>query len=133
MASRQMGKQVIKTAADQLRSHTILSEYRDAVSSDRTPGHMAVSYGVTLGASGWNAEETAAAFLYHTTAGFVSAAMRLCSLGQFEGQRLLGAWLPLIDRISREVRPDERMSSWSPIQDIYAMRHGHLEWRLFRS
>lgn len=133
LASRQMGRQVMKIAADQLRGKTVLAEYRDAMEADRTPGHLAVCFGLTMGASGWNAEEAAAAFLYQTAVGFVSAAMRLCSIGQREGQRVLGEWLPLIDRISREVDADAPLSSWSPIQDIYAMRHGHLEWRLFRS
>jgi urease accessory protein len=124
---------VIRVAADQLRTRPILTDYRDEVESERAPGHLAVTFGLTLGASGWSPEETAAAFLYHTAIGFVSAAMRLNPIGQQEGQRILGEWLPLIDRISREVDRDERMSSWSPIQDIYSMRHGSLEWRLFRS
>jgi urease accessory protein len=133
LASRQMGRQVMKVAADQLRSEIVLAEYRDAVEAGRTPGHLAVSFGLTLGSCGWNGEQTAAAFLYQTVAGFVSAAMRLSPIGQREGQRVLGEWLPLIDRISREVGTEIPMSSWSPIQDIYAMRHGRLEWRLFRS
>ncbi len=132
-ASRQMGRQVIRIAADQLRSKRILQDYLEAVEDDQTPGHLAVSFGLTLGASGWNAQETVAAFLYQTAVGMVSAAMRLCPIGQREGQRLLGDWLPLIDRISREISPNTRINSWSPIQDIYAMRHGRLEWRLFRS
>lgn len=133
VASRQMGRQVLKVAADQLRDKPVVEAYRDAVEANRAPGHLAVSFGLTLGTCGWNAQETAAAFLYQTAAGFVSAAMRLSPLGQFEGQRVLGEWLPLIDRISREVEETMPMSSWSPIQDIYAMRHGRLEWRLFRS
>jgi urease accessory protein len=133
MASRQMGRQVIRVAADQVKAKPILSEYRDAVESDRAPGHLAVTFGLTLGVCGWSSEETAAAFLYQTAVGFVSAAMRLSPLGQHEGQRILGEWLPLIERISREVNVDDVMSSWSPIQDIYSMRHGSLEWRLFRS
>lgn len=133
VASRQMGRQVLKIASDQLRDQPVINAYRDAVEADRAPGHLAVSVGLTLGACGWTAQETAAAFLYQTAVGFVSAAMRLSPLGQFEGQRVLGEWLPLIDRISREVDETMPMNSWSPIQDIYAMRHGRLEWRLFRS
>lgn len=133
LASRQMGRQVIKVAADQLRDKTVLRDYLDAVGADRTPGHLAVSFGLTLGACGWKGEETVAAFLYQTAVGFVSASMRLLPIGQNEGQRVLGEWLPLIDRISREISLGIPMSSWSPIQDIYAMRHGRLEWRLFRS
>lgn len=133
LASRQMGRQVIKVAAGQLRGKTVLRDYLDAVKADRTPCHLAVSFGLTLGACGWKGQETVAAFLYQTAVGFVSASMRLLPIGQNEGQRVLGEWLPLIDRISREISTEIPMSSWSPIQDIYAMRHGCLEWRLFRS
>lgn len=133
MASRQMGRQVIRVAADQMRAKSILNEYRDEVEADRAPGHLAVTFGLTMGSCGWNPEETAGAFLYQTAVGFISSAMRLSPIGQHEGQRILGEWLPLIERISREVGLDTAMSSWSPIQDIYAMRHGSLEWRLFRS
>jgi urease accessory protein len=133
MASRQMGRQVIRVAADQITGKPVLSEYHDEVESDRAPGHLAVTFGLTLGACGWSSEETTVAFLYQTAVGFVSAAMRLSPIGQHEGQRILGEWLPVIERISREVDSDAGMSSWSPIQDIYSMRHGSLEWRLFRS
>ena len=133
LASRQMGRQVIRVAADQIRATPFLSTYCDEVEADRSPGHLAVAFGLTMGTCGWSPEETAAAFLYHTAVGFISAAMRLSPIGQYEGQRILGEWLPLIERISREVDPDTVMSSWSPVQDIYAMRHGSLEWRLFRS
>src|SRR5574341_949268 len=61
LASRQMGRQVIKVAADQLRGKTVLRDYLDAAGADRTPGHLAVSLGLTLGACGWNEEETLAA------------------------------------------------------------------------
>lgn len=133
LASRQMGRQVIRVAADQIRAKPLLSEYCNEVDADRAPGHLAVTFGLTLGTCGWSPEETAAAFLYQTAVGFISAAMRLNPVGQHEGQRILGEWLPLIERISRGVDVDTMMSSWSPIQDIYAMRHGSLEWRLFRS
>lgn len=133
MASRQMGRQVIRVAADQIKAKSILTAYRDEVESARAPGHLAVTFGLTLGVCGWGSEEAAVAFLYQTAAGFVSAAMRLTPLGQHEAQRILGEWLPLIERISKESDSSEAMSSWSPIQDIYSMRHGSLEWRLFRS
>jgi urease accessory protein len=133
LASRQMGRQVIRVAADQIRGKPILAAYRDEIESERAPGHLAITFGLTLGAAGWSREDTAAAFLYQTAVGFVSAAMRLSPLGQHEGQRILGEWLPLIERISRETNTGDVMSSWSPVQDIYAMRHGVLEWRLFRS
>jgi urease accessory protein len=133
LASRQMGRQVIKIAAEQAEAKAIVKNYFAVVEAGETPGHFAVSLGVTLGASGWKSEETVAAFLYQTVVGFVSAAMRLLPIGQRQGQRVLDGWLPLIGQISRQTRTGAELSSWSPVQDIYAMRHGRLEWRLFRS
>ncbi len=132
LASRQMGRQVMKIAAEQLAGKTVLRDYLAAMEREEAPGHLPVCLGLTLGACGWKGEEAVAAYLYQTAAGFVSAAMRLMPLGQREGQSLIEGWLPLIYRISREVTPVP-LSSWSPVQDIYGMRHGQLEWRLFRS
>jgi urease accessory protein len=133
MASSQMGRQVIRIAADQLGCSPILLDFRAAVEAEQTPGHLAVSLGLTLGATGWGKEQTVAAFLYQTAVGLVSAAMKLLPIGQQEGQRLLERWLPIIDQVSAEAIQTSCLTSWSPVQDIYSMRHSRLESRLFRS
>ncbi len=92
-----------------------------------------MSFGLTLAAAGWSKEDTIAAFLYQTATGFVAAAMKLMPLGQREGQRLLESWLAEIERVSRNAAHRRVLQSWSPVQDIYAMRHSRLESRLFRS
>jgi urease accessory protein len=132
-ASRQMGRQVLKAAADQFHEHRTLLDYGAAVEEGRTPGHVPVAIGVTLAACGWSKQETVAAFLYQTAQGMVSAAMKLLPVGQQQGQYLLAEWAPLIAQLSRRVNPQAGLASWSPIQDIYAMRHARLESRLFRS
>jgi urease accessory protein len=132
-ASRQMGRQVIRLAADQNPGHPLLAEFLAAVEARHSPGHMAVSLGLTLAAAGWSKEDTIAAFLYQTATGFVAAAMKLLPLGQREGQRLLDGWMPVIQQVSHHAAIQRELSSWSPIQDIYAMRHSRLESRLFRS
>jgi urease accessory protein len=133
LASRQMGRQVLKVAANQLHGHRLLRDYRTAVEEGRTPGHVPVSIGLTLAACGWSRQDTVAAYLYQTAQGFVSAAMKLLPVGQQEGQELLSRWGPLITDLSRSTKPQEGLASWSPVQDIYAMRHARLESRLFRS
>ena len=132
-ASRQMGRQIIRLAADQLARQPLIEEYLAAVEAEQTPGHLAVSLGLTLAAAGWSKEDSIAAFLYHTATGFVAAAMKLLPLGQREGQRLLESWLGVIEPISHKAAHQQVLQSWSPIQDIYAMRHSRLESRLFRS
>lgn len=133
-ASRQTGRQVLKIACDTITDQAgLLKEYQTKVNSEQTPGHLAVALGLTLGICEWTPEKTISAFLYQTVVGFLSAAMKLLPLGQGEGQRLIERLIPLIARISREAAAMKEMTSWSPVQDIYGMRHSRLEWRLFRS
>jgi urease accessory protein len=132
-ASRQMGRQVIRLAANQRGRHRLIEDYLAAVEAEQTPGHLAVSVGLTLAAAGWSKEDSIAAFLYQTATGFVAAAMKLMPIGQREGQRLLESWLEVIERVSHKAAHQRVLQSWSPVQDIYAMRHSRLESRLFRS
>ena len=132
-ASRQMGRQVMRLAADQLSRQPLIEDYLAAVEAEQTPGHLAVSLGLTLAAAGWSKEDSIAAFLYQTATGFVAAAMKLLPLGQREGQRLLESWIEVIEPISHKAAHQQVLQSWSPIQDIYTMRHSRLESRLFRS
>jgi urease accessory protein len=133
VASRQMGRQVMRIAAEQEESAPVLRAYLAAVESEKTPGHLPISLGLTLANAGWPKEEAIAAFLYQTATGYVAAAMKLLPIGQREGQRLIERWLPVIERISKQAAQQRVLRSWSPIQDIYAMRHSRLESRLFRS
>lgn len=132
-ASRQMGRQVIRLAANQHARHPLIEDYLAAVEAEQTPGHLAVTVGLTLAAAGWSKEDTIAAFLYQAATGFVAAAMKLMPIGQREGQRLLEGWIEVIERVSHKASHQRVLQSWSPIQDIYAMRHSRLESRLFRS
>ena len=132
-ASRQMGRQVMRLAADQRARQPLIEKYLAAVEAEQTPGHLAVTVGLTLAAAGWSKEDTIAAFLYQAATGFVAAAMKLLPIGQREGQRLLESWLGVIEPISLKAAHQQVLQSWSPIQDIYAMRHNRLESRLFRS
>lgn len=137
LASRQMGRQILKVAAGQHKAAAIFAEYQRAVEAGLAPGHLAVSLGLTLGAAGWTREQTVAAFLYQSAVGLVSASLKLLPIGQKEAQGLLDGWAPLIARLSRDHRITEdkrtEMTAWTPIQDIYAMRHVRLTSRLFRS
>jgi urease accessory protein len=132
-ASRQMGRQVIRLAANQQAGHPLIEDYLAAVEAERTPGHLAVSFGLTLAAAGWVKEASIAGFLYQAATGFVAAAMKLMPIGQREGQRLLESWIEVIERVSHTAAHQQSLQSWSPVQDIYTMRHSRLESRLFRS
>jgi urease accessory protein len=133
LASRQMGRQVMRIAGTQAGAAPLLLRYREAVEDGRAPGHFPVSIGLTLGTIGWTRSDTVAAFLYHSVAGYLSAALKLLPIGQQEGQRMIEQWLPLVSRLSEGIEPDSPLISWTPVHDLYAMKHRRLTSRLFRS
>jgi len=133
LASRQMGRQVLRVASEQIRGCTVLQRFDEELEAGHTPGHLPVSMGLTLGACGWPCRESIAVYLYQAAVGLVSAAMKLLPVGQRESQQLLQEWTPVILTISRQAALTGQLSSWTPVQDIYAMRHSRLESRLFRS
>lgn len=133
-ASRQMGRQTLRVAAH-LNSHHFLRALCEAIEMGVTPGHHAVAFGVVGNVLGWPPEETVCAFLYSTSAAVVGAALRLLSLGQLAGQRILWNVGALIGKLAREAQEKDRADMWSfaPVQEIAAMRHTSLDARLFRS
>ncbi len=133
-ASRQMGRQVMRVAGEQRSGDpAILTGFRARVDAEETSGHLAVCLGLILGNHGWSRRDAIAVYLYQTAIGFASAALKLMPIGQHTTQRLLEGWLPLIDHLSREAEQQLRMSCWTPLHDIYAMRQARLTSRLFRS
>jgi len=133
-ASRQMGRQTLRVAAS-LTGDERLAAYLGDVEAARRPGHHAVSFGMTAGVLGWEAEEAAAVFLYSTTALLVGAALRLIRMGQMEGQRVLWGLEPVIERLAREAAARGPADLWSfaPGLEIQGIRHAGLGARLFRS
>jgi urease accessory protein len=132
--SRQMGRQTLRVASS-LTGDARLAAYLEEVNAGRVPGHHATAFGMTGGALGWTGLEAATAFLYATAALQVGAALRLLSMGQLEGQRVLWRLHPLIERLAAEAarRGPDDLWSFTPGLDIAGMRHERLPARLFRS
>lgn len=133
-ASRQMGRQTLRVAAA-LTEDARLVAYASDVERALAPGHHAVAYGLAAAALGWTAEATATAYLYSATALLVGAALRLLPMGQLEGQRVLWALHPVIERVAREAALRDVADLWSfaPGLELAGIRHASLEMRLFRS
>jgi urease accessory protein len=132
--SRQMGRQTLRVAA-RLTGDSRLGAYLDDVDARRAPGHHAIAFGMSGGALGWDAEATATALLYATTALLVGAALRLMPMGQLEGQAVLWSLHPVIRRVAREAaeRAPGDLWSFAPGQDVQGMLHERQDARLFRS
>ncbi|MBE1444521.1 urease accessory protein UreF [Paenibacillus sp. OAS669] len=75
-------------------------------------------------------------YLYTCATTSINSGLRLMSIGQTEGQRLLGQLLPVISRSWREVSHLDALDdgySNTPSADIAMMRHESLYSRLFMS
>ena len=96
---------------------------------------MAAAYAAVFFYCGVEERNAALAYGYNRLTGIVSAGLRLISMGQNQGQRLLTKTADLLpeafDRILANL--DEPLRSFSPILDIHQMNHQYLYSRLFRS
>jgi urease accessory protein len=133
-ASRQMGRQTARVAAA-IDPDAFVRDVAAAVEAGAMPGHHAVVFGAAIGRTGVAAGEAAAAFLYSVSASLVGAALRLLSLGQLDGQRVLAGLRPLIARLAVRAAASEPDDMWSfvPGLEIAGIRHARLTTRLFRS
>lgn len=132
--SRQMGRQTLRVAAA-LTGEARLVRYAADVDQGLAPGHHAVAYGLAAAALGWEPVAAATAYLYSTTALLVGAALRLLSMGQMDGQRVLWNLHPVIERVARKAATRDASDLWSfaPGIEIAGIRHETLDMRLFRS
>jgi len=133
-ASRQMGRQVLRVASREA-NHPLLADFLREVERGTSPGHHPVAFGAVGSVLGWRSEETAAAYLYSTSAAVVAAALRLLPLGQSAGQHILWSMQPSIGKLAQEAEDKglEDIWSFSLGLEIAAMRHATLDARLFRS
>jgi urease accessory protein len=147
-ASRQMGRQTLRVAIawgglggppvagpPMSKSDHLLTAFDQRVEASETPGHYPVVFGAVAGRAGVDVEAAATAYLYATAALLVNAALRLLSIGQLDGQRVLAALRPSIARLAAvagTTSPDD-MWSFTPGLELAGLRHAELEMRLFRS
>jgi urease accessory protein len=133
-ASRQMGRQALRVAAD-IGDDAFLSRLAQATRDNRAAGHHATVFGAAVGRGGAEPERAAAAYLYATATLLVGAGLRLIALGQLDGQRVLAAVRPRIERLAAAAATATPNDLWSftPALDLAGIRHATLERRLFRS
>jgi urease accessory protein len=133
-ASRQMGRQTLRVAA-QVLDDSVIGEFAEIVHLSATPCHHAVVFGIAGAAQRWRPRDAAIAYLYATSAAIAGAAVRLIPLGQMQGQSMIHSLAPLIVFLAENAlkMSIDDMAGFAPALEIAAMRHERLEARLFRS
>lgn len=107
-------------------------ELRDAARAGRMRGHLAAVQGDLWRAVGIGEADAVALGAYQAANGLVAAAVRLSRIGAVEAQSVLGGVLEsLAPLIAMPVAEDQAMTSFAPLIDIAAMRHGRADLKLF--
>ena len=133
-ASRQMGRQTLRVAA-QVLGDSVIGEFAEIVHLGATPCHHAVVFGIAGAAQGWDPSDAAIAYLYATSAAMAGAAVRLIPLGQMQGQTIIRSLAPLVVSLAENALElsTSDMAGFAPALEIAAMRDERLDARLFRS
>ena len=133
-ASRQMGRQTLRVARA-WGPDPYLDAIDQRLEASETPGHYPVVFGAVAGRAGVDAGAATTAYLYATAALLVNAALRLLSIGQLDGQRVLAAVRPSITRLAAVAgrTPPDEMWSFGPGLELAGLHHAELDMRLFRS
>lgn len=94
-----------------------------------------VAVGVTSAGHGIALEPALQAYLHATVANWISAGVRLVPLGQTDGQRVLAALEPIVEKtVARALKtPLDQVGSSAFRSDLATMRHETQYTRLFRS
>jgi urease accessory protein len=102
---------------------------------DDPPAALPVAVGRAARGLALPPARVAALYLHAFAANLVSAAVRFVPLGQTDGQRVLAALHPLIERVAAEAAatPLDAIGSAVPGADLAAMHHETHDVRIFRT
>jgi urease accessory protein len=133
-ATRASSKSIGKSLLTTYQSVTEDDSFSD-FSGGLTQCNAAVAYAAVFCHRGLDCRESLLAFGYLRLAGIVSASLRLISIGQQQGQKILSKALDCLPAAVDAIMntPTAPLRSFSPVVDSIQMSHRHLYSRIFRS
>ncbi len=133
-ASRRMGERMIRLGLD-LFSLPLLAEYQQKVREKKSYGHPALVFAIIAFTLEIPQKSALLSFLYSSLATLVQNGMRAIPLGQTDGQHLLLALHPYIEKACEKIDllNTGDLGIAAPGLEIAQMRHERLHVRLFMS
>ena len=114
-----------------------LKRYQEEIRQGTCFGNAAIVHGGICAYLKWSLKVSVESFLYMSVNSLVQNAIRVLSIGQTAGQKLLLSLLPLIEEEAREIVAHpvglEELCNRNFVQEIESMRHERLYSRLFMS
>ena len=134
-ASASTGRRFLLSVAALGVDGATLGAFTETVREGKTPGNLAVGYGVTAAALGLGPEETLHAHLYASAASLTAAGQKLIPLGGSTAQRVLYEMGEEIMKVAKtsESMEVEDMYAFSPTIDVRSMMHERQRTRLYIS
>lgn len=129
-----MGKRLLKLAAD-IWPQLDWSDVTAALKAGRCLATHPLSHGYICWRLGASEQQAVESYCYTSIVMSVNSALRLMSMGQTEGQRLIARLTPMTSEawaIAREIEPEDAYSNM-PMAELAMMRHETLYSRLFMS
>ncbi|MFA4929392.1 MAG: urease accessory UreF family protein [Patulibacter sp.] len=133
-ASRSTGERFLRAARSVLDDR-LLADLDRAVTDGRTPGTLAVGWGVACAGAGIDVAATRHGFAFAALSALSAAGQRLVPLGGIATQRALWGAAGEIDAAiarSREVPADD-LCAFLPALDVHSAQHERQRVRLFIS
>jgi len=133
-ASQKLGLRLSKIFAPLVQDE-FTKDYQNAVQQQLAMGHYCLAFGMYAQAMGIPKKETIQAFYYNAAVGFVTNCVKLVPLGQQDGQEMLFALQPLLEKLANAtMSPDpDLLGLCSTGFDIRCMQHEQLYSRLYMS
>jgi urease accessory protein len=134
-ASRTQGRAWLATCAHSFAGPPGIDRLAEAARTRAIGGHLAVVLGATLRALDVGETETLRLWLFLTTRGVLSAAVRLGLVGPHEAQRMQDRLGPVGEAVlaACATRGVDELAHSSPVAEVLANLHDALPARMFQS
>jgi urease accessory protein len=133
-ASQKLGTRLLKIFHEYCENN-LLNEYKTAIDAKQTNGNYCITFGLIAAVQQIPKAETLTGFYYNAAMGMVTNSVKLIPLGQQDGQKLLFAIKPLIQKLTeRSMHPDKELIGLCCAGfDVRCMQHEDLYSRLYMS
>lgn len=133
-ASQKLGLRLLKIFQP-LCTNASIDKYKSAFDKGEAAVHYSIVFGLVAHALQIPKLDALKGFYYNAAAGMVTNSVKLIPLGQQDGQRLLFALHPLIDKLAQQsMQPDKELTGLCcPGFDMRCMQHETLYSRLYMS
>lgn len=130
---QRMGKKLAELGVRLFPDNTLMAEWLDGISAEKSPGSYPVAQGIVFAACGLGEEDLFASHQYGVINMVLSAALRCVRVSHYDTQIILQRLCSESDTLFEEARNMnlEDMNSFVPEMDIFASLHEKGNMRMF--